>query len=178
MSIRKDNYVKATTSAGDLYGQVLSVRKDGVNITTSMGPARVARDGVTKLTFAEFKASNAVAVNAETFAKATPGIEAGTAPTRVGITVLKNGEPADEEYTNKVIEGVLGTAAPKKASVVRPGAKGTGKKAVAVAVFKELTVDGVIPTRKAFSTAMAERTGLSAKGASTYFYNLKSGRWA
>ena len=96
---------------------------------------------------------------------------------RVSVDEYKaNAVAATAETFSKADETAAAAATPK--GVVKPGAKGTGKKAVAKAVFTELTVDGVIPTRKAFSTAMAERTGLSAKGASTYFYNLKSGRWA
>ena len=144
--IRKDSYVKATTSAGPVYGKVLRVTTDILYLATDAGEAaRVSRAGAVKITVGEYKA------NAGKTAQTYDAVDSAVKPEQ------------------KLL--------PKLPSAVRPGKKGTGKKADAIRIFGELTVGDQIPTRKAFSQAMAEKTGLSAKGASTYYYNLKSGRW-
>lgn len=161
MSIRKDAYVKATTNTGTVYGKVLSVKGANLHLTTASGPAVVAKSDAVRIKAAEYTSAEAVAATAAAFADPVPG-------PAVRVRIVEAAEPAVKPTRTK--SAASGAA--------RPGKKGTGKKAVALSVFAELTVDGAIPSRKAFSATMAERTGLSAKGASTYFYNIKSGRWA
>ena len=159
-NIRKDSFVVHASANGPVYGRVLSVKRDGYIVTTDAGEsAKLPRDATTtKITVGEYKAN--AGKTAETFAKvdapnpapvAELGTESVTAPERT--TTRPGGER-------------------------RPGAKGTGKKAAALSVWANLVAaSGDTPTRKAFTVAMSN-AGLSAKGASTYYYNIKNGKWA
>lgn len=50
------------------------------------------------------------------------------------------------------------------------------KKTIAIDTFCNMVTPEGIPTRKEFLEAATSK-GLTAKGASTYYYKLKSGRW-
>lgn len=163
MSIRKDNYVRGTIAAGDVYGKVLSVKRDSVVVATPAGcTANLARAGVSKITVAEYKAY--ASVTAETLDRdAEASYQAGREilPTEKAL-----------KSTTVIVERSSGSFI-----LARPGKKGTGKKAEAIAIFHGLVDADGIPSRKDFTAAVAG-IGLSAKGASTYFYNLKGGRWS
>jgi len=65
-------------------------------------------------------------------------------------------------------------AAPVATSTVKPS-KGD-KKEVALALYTELETAGTLK-RSTFLNEMSTRTGLSNKGASSYFYRIKGGKW-
>lgn len=54
--------------------------------------------------------------------------------------------------------------------------RAAGKKETALAVYAELEAAGTLK-RSNFLAEMENRTGLSAKGASSYFYRIKGGKW-
>lgn len=151
-NIRKDSYVVAGTRFGPIYGKVLSVKNGDLHLATDAGEsARVRKEGATKITAAEYRAN--AGVTAETYRRAD-----------------------EASKPESVVKPEANTDRPGGAR--KPGEKGSGKKAIAIKVFNELAPGSAAgPTRKAFLTAMAEH-GLSAKGASTYFYHIRSGRWA
>ena len=97
-----------------------------------------------------------------------------------GGRVVDNGKDASERWTveAKATKTVKRPAAvkatPAPATAVKPGSKGD-KKAVALNVYAELEAEGTLK-RSTFLTRM-EAVGLSAKGASSYFYRIKGGKW-
>lgn len=152
-NLRKDNYAVATTEYGNVYGKVLSVSKadDAVVLATPAGEsARVALSNTSKITIKEYK-DNATQT-AATFDAADA--EVGAAP----------------EVKESV--GIRPGGARK------PGPKGTGKKADALAAYAQLVVDGVAPSRKTVIGVFTTEVGLSKAGANTYYQNIKSGKWS
>lgn len=98
-----------------------------------------------------------------------------------GGRVVDNGTGAPVRWTveAKAAKAVKRPAAVKvtkaPATAVKPGSKGD-KKAVAIATYAELEASGTLK-RSTFLAAMETKTGLSAKGASSYFYRIKGGKW-
>lgn len=160
-NLRKDNYAVAQTEFGLVYGKVLSTAGDVVVLATDGGEsARVSKNMVAKISFSEFKAN--AGKTAATFDAADAGVV--------------------EEPTVSAAE--VGTVVEEKTSVVRaggprkPGPKGTGKKADALAAYAQLVVDGVAPSRKTVIGVFTTEVGLSKAGANTYYQNIKSGKWS
>lgn len=81
-----------------------------------------------------------------------------------GYKVVDNGTDAENRWT------VATTA--KATTAKRPA----GKKEIAMEVYAGLESSGTLK-RSTFLSEMATRTGLSAKGASSYFYRIKGGKW-
>jgi hypothetical protein len=80
----------------------------------------------------------------------------------------------------KMVGGVNRNTNPgNRTSTVTATAKPAGddKKTVAIALYSELEAAGTLK-RSTFLTQMASKTGLSAKGASSYFYRIKGGSWS
>lgn len=102
-----------------------------------------------------------------------------------GYRVVDNGADADVRWT---VDRALATRVTgvrtktKKATTataaVTPAAaeRAPGKKETALAVYAELEAAGTLK-RSNFLREMETRTGLSAKGASSYFYRIKGGKW-
>jgi len=183
MSIRKDKYVRVNTTAGTLYGKVLGVDGDALNIATASGSARVNRADAVKITAAEYKSSDAIAATAAAFNNTqADSVVRPAVKDNVGSVVKPNAEIGPAVRMSIFEYNAPSVKAPKRAKKAASGvsrpAKGEGKKRDALAIYAELTNEGVPPARKAFIAAVVERAGLTAKGASTYYYNIKSGRWA
>ena len=98
-----------------------------------------------------------------------------------GGRVVDNGAGASVRWTveakaaKAVKRPTTGKVTKAPATAVKPGSKGD-KKAVAIATYAELETAGTLK-RSTFLAKMAAETGLSAKGASSYFYRIKGGKW-
>ena len=98
-----------------------------------------------------------------------------------GYKVVDNGAGSATRWT-VAAAGTTTTAKTKKAptatTVTTPAAaeRAPGKKETALAVYAELEAAGTLK-RSNFLSEMETRTGLSAKGASSYFYRIKGGKW-
>ncbi len=101
------------------------------------------------------------------------------------LRVIDNGASADTRWTvGPKASGAI--TKPRKArkartapatAVTKPGAKkAVDKKTVALEVYSSLEAKGTLK-RSNFLTEMETRTGLSSKGASSYFYRIKGGKW-
>ena len=101
-----------------------------------------------------------------------------------GYKVVDNGVGSAARWT--VAEAGSGSTAvrtktkkaPTATTVTTPAAaeRAPGKKETALAVYAELEAAGTLK-RSNFLAEMETRTGLSAKGASSYFYRIKGGKW-
>lgn len=104
-----------------------------------------------------------------------------------GLKVIDNGAGANR-WTVSAKGGAAATptAGVKKKSKQKRTATATAtpaaaersadKKSVALEVYRELEAAGNLK-RSVFLSTMESRTGLSAKGASSYFYRIKKGTW-
>lgn len=151
--LRKDNYAVAKTDAGLVYGKVTKVENLVVTLATPAGEsARVLRVDTTKISAKEYVERGAV--TATTFDAVDAGaIEAPAAP-------------VSEE---------VGAAPVEKTSVVRPGGDrkpgpaGTGKKAVAISLYREMPNASRKELIGAFMNA-----GISKAGSNTYLQNIRN----
>ncbi len=100
------------------------------------------------------------------------------------LRVIDNGPSADTRWTVGPKVGGATTkpritrkARTAPATATKPGAKkSTDKKTIALEVYSSLEAKGTLK-RSNFLTEMETRTGLSSKGASSYFYRIKGGKW-
>ena len=98
-----------------------------------------------------------------------------------GLRVIDNGAGVGSRWTVGPKSGATVTktpAKPKKARTTPATAtsKPTDKKSVAKEVYASLEAAGTLKRSK-FIEEMETRTGLSSKGASSYFYRIKGGSW-
>lgn len=100
-----------------------------------------------------------------------------------GYKVVDNGSGSGTRWTVAAKGGTSTTSvAPKvkQASTVtvaaKPASEKVDKKAIALVVYAEMEANDTLK-RSTFLAEMETRTGLSAKGASSYFYRIKGGKW-
>jgi len=107
---------------------------------------------------------------------------ARTAAKSLGYKVVDKGAKASKRWhisapsTRKPTKRRAHTA---PATVSKPGKKSTApaaKKTVAIEVYRNLESKGELK-RSTFISLVSSRTGLSEKGASSYFYRIKGGKW-
>lgn len=100
-----------------------------------------------------------------------------------GGKVVDNGKDASVRWTveakaTKTVKRPTATVTKTTSApavAVKPNSKGD-KKAVAIATYRELETAGTLK-RSTFLAEMEKKTGLSGKGASSYFYRIKGGKW-
>lgn len=102
-----------------------------------------------------------------------------------GLKVIDNGVGSDNRWTVEAKGGAKATPTTgvkkkskqkKTATTATATARSGDKKTVALEVYRELEAAGTLK-RSTFLSTMESRTGLSAKGASSYFYRIKGGKW-
>ena len=176
--LRKDNYARATTEFGEIFGKVLSVSKDTVVLATDGGaPALVRREDTNRITVAEFK--DGAGTTAQTFDRAggTETFETFPGPKPEGVVrpEVKATDLFATEVEDLTEEAVELPELSKEIEETAEKAPKVDKKAVCAAIFKDI-FDGSKESAKEVKRLFRE-AGCTPHGANTYFYNFKHGKW-
>lgn len=148
MSIRKDNYAKADTGSGYVFGKVTQVRKNGITINVNGDDLTVDPSKVTKLTAAEFKA-------ATTTAPLVGPVQPST------VTTVE--KPTEKEPTATATS----VTKPKTSKAPRAGSKTEA----ALNIFNKHFGS---KTRSEIISLFMSEVNLTKGGASTYYANFKN----